>query len=329
MNNKLKKFEKRHTKMLVYGFKHNLVFPYPDKLFNALRPYCLGGLPASIVLFENELCNGKCYDRARLMSLAFDDATVVHANINSLRVQNYGGSPEHAFVETKALGGGKTWVIDTSIGLIFDKDYYYKFEEPEINFVFTKNDLMKDPMLLDIIASDFEKDKYILPLTLPFVENAIKKSRHLGTVMYREKILTELDAFKKAINYDGIREEIDSDIKLMYKNPKSLDEKFGIVRDEYGREMSRNGVPNPYYYTKKELDESNDYLEKIKDEPEKQKEYWSNIINESIASSNEEYLKTQEIAMKRIETILENPNANFYELFYDSYSQNLETIEKE
>ena len=155
MKNDLKKFEKKHTKMLVYGFKHGLVFPYPDALFDALRPYSLGGIPASIVLFDNELCNGKCYDRARLMSLAFADSTVVHADINSLRAQTSDGSPEHAFVETEEFGGGKTWVVDTSIGLVFDKDYYYKFEEPKVNHVFKKDTLMKDPMLNEIIANNF------------------------------------------------------------------------------------------------------------------------------------------------------------------------------
>ena len=36
---KMKDFTKKHTKMLVYGFKHKLVFPYPDELFDALRPF--------------------------------------------------------------------------------------------------------------------------------------------------------------------------------------------------------------------------------------------------------------------------------------------------
>lgn len=317
MKNDLKKFQKKHTKMLVYGFKHKLVFPYPNELFNALRPYSLGGLPACIVLFENELCNGKCYDRARLMSLAFADATVVHADINSLRVQG-GGSPEHAIVETKEFGGGRTWVVDTSIGLIFDKDYYYKFEQPKVNHVFSKEVLMKDPMLNEIIASKFNSDKYILPLYLPNVEAAIKHSRHLGTVMYREKIQAELELFKKAIGYDDIRAEIDADIKLMFKDPAALDRKFGIVRDEYGMEMSRNGVPNPYYYTKAEMDASNAYLESIKDSPEKMSEYWSKIVEDSRRQQEEEYSKTQEIAQKRLEIILENPEANFYELFADA-----------
>ncbi|MBQ9790071.1 MAG: hypothetical protein IJW24_00565 [Clostridia bacterium] len=312
--------KKWHTKKLVYGFKHKLVFPYPDGLFDRLRPFALGGLPASILLFENELCNGHCYDRARLISLALKDATVVHADIDSLRVQDGVENPEHAFVETTDFGGGKTWVIDTSIGLVFDKDYYYKIERPKVNHVFPKDFLMKDPTIHEIIASNFENDKYMLTSYLPFVEAAIKNSRHLGTVMYRKKILEELEVFKKAIGFDELRAEIDADIKLMFKDPAALDAKFGIVRDQYGREMSRNGVPNPYYKSREEMEQENAYLESIKDDPDKLNEFWSKVIEETTEEMQREYLATEKLANQRLELILKNPTANFYELFGESSS---------
>lgn len=318
MKNTLKKFEKKHTQMLLYGLKHKLIFPYPDELFDALRPYCLGGLPASIVLFENELCNGKCYDRARLMSLAFADAKIIHADINSLRVEPGSGSPEHAIVETKEFGGNKNWIVDTSIGLVFDKDYYFNFEEPTINHELSKELLMQDPMILEIIASDFANDKYILPLVLPNVEAAIKNSQHLGTVLYREKILSELELFKKAIKYDEINAEIEEDLKLMFKDPEALDRKFGIVRDKYGMEISRNGIPNPYYYSREDLETTNAYLESIKDDTIKKQEYWTKLIEKSVQKIEREYTKTQQIAQSRLKVILENPTTNFYELFYGS-----------
>ena len=323
MRNKLEKFEKKHTKMLLYGFKHNLIFPYPDSLFDALRPYSIGGFPASIALFVNELCNGHCYDKARTISLAVPDAKVIHADINSLRVLDDGKNAEHAIVETNMFGGGKTWIIDTSIGLIFDKKYYYEFEQPTINHVFEKDFLMQDPMLHEIIAGNFENDKYILPLVVPMIEAAIKNSNHLHTVIYREKILSELELFKKAVGYDAIQAEIDNDVKLMYTNSKALDEKFGIVRDEYGMEISRNGVPNPYYYTREEMEASNAYYESIKNDPEKMKEYLTQIALKAYEETEKEMLETQKVAQERLEIILQNPTANFYELFYDTNSKGL------
>ena len=43
-------------------------------------------------------------------------------------------------------------------------------------------------------------------------------------------------------------------------------------------------------------------------------------MEESRKESELEYIKTQEIAQKRLELILENPNANFYELFSSTNS---------
>ena len=60
------------------------------------------------------------------MTLALNNCRVVHANIDSLCAIGPENMAEHAFVETNEFGGGKEWVIDTSIGLIFDKSYYYK-----------------------------------------------------------------------------------------------------------------------------------------------------------------------------------------------------------
>lgn len=101
-------FDKKHAKMIHKGLLAKKVFPYPQELFDRLRPFCVGGFPASIMLFVNETCNGHCYDRAKLMQLALENCQVVHADINSLRFKANGHSPQHAFVETTDFGGNKT-----------------------------------------------------------------------------------------------------------------------------------------------------------------------------------------------------------------------------
>ena len=83
---KIKELLNRERKdKIVYGMKKGLVHTYPDELFDALRPYCVAGFPASIMLFNNIQCNGHCYDRAMTMQLAFDNCKVVYADIESLR----------------------------------------------------------------------------------------------------------------------------------------------------------------------------------------------------------------------------------------------------
>jgi len=311
----LKKQNKKVRKQLIYGMNHGLVYPYSDWLFDRLRPYSYGGFPASIMLLVDEMNNGRCYDRARLMQLAFDDARVVHADIESLRIicdPADGSSPEHAFVETKAFGGGREWVVDTTEGFIYDKKYYYKVEKPKVNHVFEKEQLMRDRDILDILASDFEKEKYVLPLTVPIIKKVIENSRCLTTHMYRDKIKKELDIFLKAIHYDEIEKEMHEDAKLMWKDPKKLDEKFGIVRDEHGREMSRNGVPNPYYKSLEDIKRDNEYFESIIHNEEKRKQYFAELVKKSEERWRGEYLELSELSKKRIEDILADPKKDFY-----------------
>lgn len=311
---KKKAFEFKHKKMLIYGIKNKKIFPYSDLVFNKLRPYQIGGMPASILLFITEMNNGFCYDRSLLMQLAFKDCEIVHADVETLRVMYDEGSPEHSFVVVKDRERNKEWVVDTSMGLIYDKDYYYKFEKPKINKVISKKECMDFIGTKEIIAGDFSKDKYALPLYLPFIENCVKNSRWLGTVMYREAVLKELEIFKKAIGYDDIVKEIQEDMALMKKDPKKLDEKFNIVRDKYGREISRNGVLNPYYVSPEKVDEMNAYYESIKDDEEKLETYFGEIVEESVKNMKMEAEKTSSIAKERLEEILENPTTDFYEL---------------
>ena len=58
-----KAFEFKHNKMLIYGIKNQKVFPYSDLVFNRLRPYQIGGMPVSILLFITEMNNGFCYKK--------------------------------------------------------------------------------------------------------------------------------------------------------------------------------------------------------------------------------------------------------------------------
>lgn len=307
---------KQRDRIFYYGMKHGKVFPYPDQLFERLRPFNVGGFPASILLFENELCNGHCYDRAMLMQLPFDDARVVHADIETLRITCGEKYAEHAFVETEEFGGDKTWVIDTSMGLIYDKDFYYKMEKPKINRVFTKEQCMRHPDIIENLAGDFEKDKHSLTLTLPLIEAAIRNSNHIGTVMYREKVLKELELFRKAIDFDGIRAEMDRHIELLRQGPegkKQVDLELGIVRDEYGREISRNGVPNPYYRSREQMEADNREYEAVKGTPA-EKEYLDKIVRKCVEDMEREHEEKSSIAEERLEEIIANPTVNFYEL---------------
>lgn len=313
LNEKQLKKLKKMDRALIWGLKHKKVFPYPDALFDRLRPYSWGGLPVSITLFVNELCNGFCYDRANMMQLAFKDCKVVHADIETLRITTGGDEyAEHAFVITPEFGGNREWVVDTSAGLIYDKDFYFKLEKPKINLTLSKEECMSFRDTKELIVNNFEEEKYILPLTLPLIENAIRSSVWLGTVGYREKTLDEIEKFKQAIGYDEIAKEIEEDMALMRTDPQKLDEKFGIVRDRYGREISRNGKPNPYYISPEESDALQTRLDLIGDNEEQLAGFWSEQFAKSVERWEKEDAELSELTKIRLEQITQNPTANFY-----------------
>jgi len=304
----------KQQNLLSKGIKKKLITPYPDYIFDHLRPYSIGGIPASILLFVTDLCNGYCYDRADLMSLAFSDSKIIHANIETLRIQTGGKElAGHAFVETNELVDGKTVVIDTSLGLVYDKDYYYKIEKPEILNIITKEEQLASPIMHEIIISDFQKEKYTLPLIMPIIDTIVETSNHIGTFMYRKKVKHEIELFKKAINYECLKAEIEQDIKLMKSDPKKLDEKNNIIRDKNNREISRGGIPNPYYISPEELEKETAYLKSIKDNKEKLDEYYTQLINKSLEEIEKEEMQTAFAAKVKLEQIKKAPTANFYE----------------
>ena len=289
---------------IIWGLKNKKVFLYPDVLFDRLRPYSIGGLPISIMLFVPELCNGHCYDRSVLMSLAFQNCKVVHADIESLRLTAGEELAEHSFVETPEFGAGKSWVVDTSIGLIYDKDFYYELEKPKVNREISKKSCMQSPDIIGILASNYEDEKYSLPMLLPLVENLVKNSDNLPTCIYKDKLEDEIIKLKQAVNYDALVREIQEDMQMIKTDPAKLDEKFGIVRDKFGNEMGRNGKINPYYISPEELitHESDSFDDK----------FFIELYGKHRKAKLEEESQTYKKAKNRLKKIKKNPTQNVY-----------------
>lgn len=282
----------RQSRLKASGARNGDVVFYPDWLFDRLRPYNYCGLPASMTLFMPELCNSKCHDMALLMSMAFEDCKLVVADIETLRINHGVGNSRHSFVEIGGIdpcGTGKKgdWIADTSAGLLFRKDLYYKIEKPKIHKVHSKQECLNFTMTQEMLATDFEESKSSLPLMLPFIEKIVANSTHPAGALYGDKVKKEIARFKQAINYDGIVAELDKEIQMSLANPREYDKKLGIVRDRGFNEVSRNGVPNKYYNIKPEE------VESIREEEEQQ---------------------IRRKATMRLSQIKQNPTKNFYQL---------------
>jgi hypothetical protein len=237
----------------------------------------------------------------------------VHADqINSLIAPD-GNTDEagHAFVETKNK------VFDTTAGLMFDKDFYYELEEPKISQKFSKEQLMEQTLLKETIANDTENGKSGFMLMDSMIKTILQRTTENSTLYYKPYIIRELNAHKKGINYDKFVLEERENMYLAQHDPKKLDEKLGIVRDEYGAEMSRNGIPDPYYRpTRKENLLSLDELSKCRAElgdyilPD-----FNEIDYDAIEQSFlDEFRRTAVNAEKRLSKIAINPTAFAYEI---------------
>ncbi len=308
-NNDRISFQKYQHDMIFKGLREGNVFLYPPAFIDYLRPYTYGGVPLTLIMLVNEVCNGRCYDRAKMVSLAFDDATLVYGDIESLRCQSKTGNPEHAFIETREFGRDRTWVVDTSMGLIFDKDFYYDLEKVKVNKVYSKEQIMQMGEVYSVLSDDFESQKYVLTFWLPIIESVLESSNRLGTAVYKDFTKHEIEKLKSAVGYAEMKAEVDEEFQLFLTNPSALDEKYQIVYDRHGREISRKGKTNPYYISADDVErldarfiETGDFS--VLDDKVLQE------IRARIAKEDEELISKEKA---RLEEILKAPTVNFYE----------------
>jgi len=210
-------WKKKNELLIRYGASRVLVRKYEDELIENLRHVYYGGIPASIILLCPTLCEGRCYDRALLMTLGFgDDAfKLVDADVDMIALdpryidaanEHYAN---HCFAE-RTMKDGMTWVYDTTLGFICEKNLYYIIQHPRITKINEKAETIAFCEYRDIKNADIERDKYALPITLPNLE-AIVASEERG--LYVERLRYELELFKEQIGYDDICRELEEDKK--------------------------------------------------------------------------------------------------------------------
>ena len=211
-------YQEKARLMLGDGARKGLVKAYGPELLLKLRNVYYGGLPASVLLYIGNLCGGYCYDRALLITLGFDEEDefqLVDANINSVllnpfyierhRESSNKNWANHCFAER--VEDGITWVYDTTKRFKIEKGLYYKLENPQVTEVNDKQTVMNYIEYQEIKSADIERDKYLLPFVIPYIEETIEHQE-----FDREIAKYELETFKGVVHYDDIFQEIEADM---------------------------------------------------------------------------------------------------------------------
>lgn len=211
---KYAEFLEKRKAMISFGLKQGFIKAYDDELIERLRGVSYGGIPASIIILCEELCDGNCYDRASLITLGFgdDDFCLVRADINGLKLNPKNNKKEqhnHCFVERKEKDG-KTWVYDTSLGVAFEKSLYYQIEEPVVTKISTKNEVM------DYLNDEFLKDEKSVSKNLasavvliPTLEKFAKNAKGL----YKKQLKDEVELFKQKLDYEKERKNFKKEVQ--------------------------------------------------------------------------------------------------------------------
>ena len=214
----------KKKQLLIYGLSNGLITPYDDELIEKLRNVYYGGIPASIILLSDGMTNGKCYDRALLISRAFldgdDDVQLLYATIDSIKlnpkyISDIPLYADHCICE-RITKEGKHLIYDTSSGFVYDKKIYWLLENPSVrkinNKVSIKQFIESDE---DRWPEDVERDKYAAPLLLPMIEMSYGRPTEMYSFDGMELLQREIEHYKKLIDYDGVVKEIDEDMRRL------------------------------------------------------------------------------------------------------------------
>ena len=93
---------------------------------------------------------------------------------------------------------------------------YWLMENPKLRHTNSKESIRRFiEEYEDKYPEDIERDKYASPLILPMIETTFGKPTEIYSLKGIELLQREIEQFKKVINYDGVCQEIEEDMKKL------------------------------------------------------------------------------------------------------------------
>lgn len=228
-------WQAKRKKILLDGLESGDIKPYDEQLISKLRRIYDGGLPASVILLSDYLTNGKCFDRAFLLSRAFfldedtKDFKLVYAYVDSLKlnpkyIEDNEDYAIHCVLE-RTLKDDTKLIYDTSVGFIFNKNTWEELENPSI-VGYKSSQAVIDAFIK--MKHEHPEDFVINPMAaaiiLPIVESHYGEPAEHYAWTDDMGLKDEVELFKKVINYNEYIEknkETINNVKALIKDYKN------------------------------------------------------------------------------------------------------------
>lgn len=212
-------FHRRRDELLLKGLENGSITPYSEEDITKCRQKTYGGLPISIIILSDGLCNGFCYDRALVLASALlesDDIRLLYGDTDTFRLNPlYADNPaswRHCILERTCKDGRKL-IYDTAYGLIFDKEIYWEIERPQICHVRTKQEIAE---YLEeenrIHPENAKEDKWLNLATIALLERTFDNTDEIYAQEGLKMLQREISFYKESIHYDELSRQVASDI---------------------------------------------------------------------------------------------------------------------
>ena len=202
------------------GLRDGKIVPIEEEIYEEMNKTIIACLPVGLrIKYRDQMfAEGTCYERSLYMFLALDDAILVRGDNKDLEY-NYGpGHEGHGWVE---LGN---YVYDPSLGLRFDKEYYYKLYQctnvkkyDKATYMAVNKDFVDSHVSVDY--DEFKPGgKRRLELGI-----LIFQVKEMAKLTNNQSLLNDLQEYLDAVEYDEdqIREERWAAIEEMFKSDLS------------------------------------------------------------------------------------------------------------
>lgn len=208
-------FKIKREAMYQYGLNHNKIFAYNEEIISRLRKYYFGPFPLSLLLLLEKGVEGFCYDRTPFIVYGFldDDFEYVSGDADNIKLnpevidQHNKGDlgdlyGEHAIIVRK-VDENLELVYDVTLGLIFEKEFYYKLENFKPRVVRDKKETIERANFECHDGSNFDQEKSSLLTLLPMFEGASAVQE-----FYSDNLEDEIRILKEKSGYDNMVKEM-------------------------------------------------------------------------------------------------------------------------